>query len=169
MQLALHQGLRSKAATQLLQRRGEIAMKSLRMLPMLLVLATAAAGGAVQAQPATVAASAPLTRTQVKMETAEFLKSHRWDVVAENWVLKSEVEAPAGKTRAEIRAETSQFLRTSRWDEPTGSWAPLKGQPRDLSTLTRAQIRAETAQFMRTHRFDDATQTWLDLPPARKK
>ena len=144
-------------------------MKHLRMLPTLLALAMTAAGGSVYAQ-AAASAAAPVTRAQVKMETAEFLKTHRWDEVNENWVLKSGVEAPAGvKTRAEIKAETNQFLRNNRWDETSSSWVSLKEKPRDLSTMTRAQVRAETSRFVRTHTFDEATQTWVDRPQPKKK
>lgn len=145
-------------------------MKSLRMLPMLLVLTVAAAGGSVYAQAAAVNPAAPLARAQVKMETAEFVKTHRWDETAANWVLKSGVEPPAGvKTRAEIKAESVQFLRDNRWDDSTSSWISLKGKPRELSTLTRAQLRAETNQFIRTHRFDEVTATWVDKPQPKKK
>jgi hypothetical protein len=137
---------------------------------MFLALTVAAAGGSVYAQDAAVNAAAPLTRVQMKMDTAEFLKTHRWDEAAENWVLKSGVEPPTGvKTRAEIKADSDQFLRNNRWDEATGSWVSLKGKPRELSTLTRAQMRAETNQFIRTHRFDEATLTWVDKPQPKKK
>jgi hypothetical protein len=140
------------------------------MLPTLLALAIAAAGGSVFAQATTAPAAAPVTRAQVKMETAEFLKTHRWDAADENWVLKSGVEAPAGvKTRAEIKADTNQFLRNNRWDETSSSWVSLKEKPRDLSTMTRAQVRAETSRFVRTHTFDEATQAWVDRPQPKKK
>jgi hypothetical protein len=149
---------------------GGINMKHLRMLPTLLALAITAAGGSVYAQAAAGGAAAPLTRAQVKMETAEFLKTHRWDETNENWVLKSGVEAPAGvKTRAEIKAETNQFLSNNRWDENSSSWVSLKDKPRDLGTMTRAQVRADTRQFVRTHTFDEATQTWVDRPQPKKK
>lgn len=145
-------------------------MKSLQMLPMLLVLTVAAAGSSVYAQDSAVKPAEPRTRAQVKMETVEFLKTHRWDEVAENWVLKSGVEPPTGvKTRAEIKAETNQFLRNNRWDEATSSWVSLKGKPRELSTLTRAQMRAETNQFIRTHDFDEETATWVARPQPKKK
>ncbi len=145
-------------------------MKHLRMLPTLLALAITAVGGSVYAQAPPASAAAPLTRAQVKMETADFLKSHRWDEIGENWVLNAGVEAPAGvKTRAEIKAETHQFLRNNRWDDTSSSWVPLKGKPRDLSTMTRAQVRAETSRFVRTHTFDEITQSWVDRPQPKKK
>lgn len=145
-------------------------MTHLRILPTLLALAITAAVGSVYAQATSASAAAPMTRAQVKMETAEFLKTHRWDEVSETWMLKSGVEPPAGvKTRAEIKAETHQFLSNNRWDESSGSWVSLKDKPRDLSTMTRAQMRAETSRFVRTHMFDEATQTWMDRPQPKKK
>lgn len=145
-------------------------MKHLRMLPTLLALAITVAGGSVYAQAPAASAAAPVTRAEVKMETAEFLKTHRWDAVNENWVLKSGVEAPAGvKTRAAIKADTNQFLRNNRWDEASSSWVSLKEKPRNLSTMTRAQVRAETSRFVRTHTFDEETQSWVDRPQPKKK
>lgn len=140
------------------------------MVPTLVALAIVAPCGSAFAQAAAGSAAAPMTRSQVKMETAEFLKTHRWDEIGENWVLKSGVEPPAGvKTRAEIKAETGQFLRDNRWDETSSRWVSLKENPRDLSTMTRAQVRAETSRFVRTHTFDEATQSWVDRPQPKKK
>ena len=116
-------------------------MKIIRMLPIFLALALAAAGGSALAQNAGTAATAaaaavPVTRAQVKIDTAEFRRTHRWDVMSENWVLRDEFEAPVGvKSRAEVRAETVAFLRLNRWDEATDSWIALKTKPREMSTL----------------------------------
>lgn len=145
-------------------------MKNIRMLPIVLALTLAAASGPSLAQNANTgataaAASAPLTRAQVKIDTAEFRRTHRWDVMSENWVLRAEFEPPEGvKSRAEVKAETVAFLRLNRWDEATENWIPLKAKPREMSTLSRAQVRAETIAFVRTHNFDEATGTWLMKP-----
>lgn len=145
-------------------------MKNIHMLPIVLALTLAAAGGPVLAQSATagataVAASVPLTRAQVKIDTAEFRRTHRWDVMSENWVLRDEFEPPEGvKSRAAVKAETVAFLRLNRWDEASNDWIPLKAKPREMSTLSRAQVRAETIAFVRTHTFDEATGTWLMKP-----
>jgi hypothetical protein len=150
-------------------------MNNIRMVPMVLALTLAAAGGSGFAQnesvnTAPVAASTPLTRAAVKMDAAEFRRTHRWDVTAENWVLKADFEPPHGvKSRAEVKAETVQFLRLNRWDEATGNWIPLKAKPRETSTMTRAQVRAETIAIVRTHDFDDVTGTWVAKPMARSK
>jgi len=122
----------------------------------------------VVAQAADAASPAPLTRAQVRMERAEFVKTHRWDTATENWVLKPGFEAPAGmKSRAQVKAERDEVLRNNRWDERTSSWVPLKGKPRELSSLTREQVRAETIQFMRSHRWDEETETWVPKSPGK--
>lgn len=145
-------------------------MKNIHMFPILLAITLAAAGGPVLAQNASAgataaAASVPLTRAQVKIDSAEFRRTHRWDVMSENWVLRAEFEPPAGvKSRAEVKAETVAFLRLNRWDEATDNWIPLKTKPREVSTLSRAQVRAETIAFVRTHTFDEDTGTWLLKP-----
>ncbi len=138
-------------------------MKTLKLLPIALAFTLAATLGSAFAQNAPAKTEAPATRAQVKMDTAEFMKTHRWE--GENWVLKSDVEAPAGvKSRADVKADTTKFLSLNRWDQPSESWIPVKGKPRDMSLLTRAQVRAETVQFHRTHEIDDTTQDWVDKP-----
>lgn len=139
----------------------------LQMLP--LMLATAGAGPAF-AQAADVAATEPLTRAQVRMERAEFVKSHRWDEASSNWVLKPGFDAPTGmKTRAQVMAERDEILRNNQWDENTGTWVPLKAKPREMSTLSREQVRKETAEFVRTHRWDEETESWLLKSAAMSK
>ncbi|QTN21096.1 hypothetical protein HZ992_12830 [Rhizobacter sp. AJA081-3] len=60
--------------------------KRLRVLTVLLAAAGATSGFAQ----ATVAPPAErLTRAQVCMERAEFVKSHRWDEETETWALES--------------------------------------------------------------------------------
>lgn len=115
-------------------------------------------------------APAPLTREQVKMERDEFLKTHRYDNLADNWVMKPEFEAPAGvKTREQVKAERNEFLRHNRYDETTSSWVPLKGSVAPVSTKSRAQVREETRQFMRTHRWNEAKEVWEEFKPVTKK
>ena len=145
-------------------------MKRIQIAPLVLGLLFAATTGLVNAQGVDAKAEAPLTRTQVKMERDEFLRTHQWDVISENWVLKSGVEAPVGmKSRAEIKAERDEFLRNNRWDDPTSSWVSLKGAPRDVSKMTREQVRAETAHFVRTHEWNETTQAWVEKPSTKKK
>lgn len=111
-----------------------------------------------------------LTRAQVKMERAEFLKSHRWDPASDTWVLRPGFEPPEGaKTRAQIKAERDEFLSKHRWDEAQGDWVPRAGAPRVMSSLSRAQVKAETVQFMKTHRWDEAKEEWVDRPAPRKR
>ena len=148
---------------------GNFSMKRLQALPLVLGLLLVSTAGVVNAQSGGTAA-APVTRAQVKMERDEFMKSHRWDAVAENWVIKPEFEAPAGmKGRTEVKAERDEFLRNNRWDELAGTWVPLKGKPRDLSTMSREQVRSETKQFVRTHRWDELGQGWVEQAPSKKK
>jgi hypothetical protein len=123
-------------------------------------LLLAAGSGSLLAQTPAPAASAA-TRAEVKMETAEFKKTHVYDPVTETWMVKPGVDAPAGmKSRARIKAERDEFLRNNRWEESSATWIPLKGKPRDMSTLTRAQVKAETAAFLKTHYFDEVSEVW---------
>lgn len=148
-------------------KKGNFTMKRLQILPLLFGLFFAATAGVVNAQSAGDKAGATLTRAQVKMERDEFLKSHQYDSVTDNWVMKPGVEPPAGmKSRAEVKAERDQFLRNNRWDPVTDTWVSMKGAPRDLGTLSRAQVRADTAQFVRTHRWDPVTDTWVEKKAA---
>jgi hypothetical protein len=124
----------------------------------------------VQAQNAPSTAAAPQTRAQVKMERDEFLKTHRWDLAIEGWVLKSGVEPPTGvRPRAEVKAERDAFLRVNRWNAEDGVWVPIKTPPRDLSTRTRAEVQAETKQFLLTHEWNEETGVWAEKPSRMKK
>jgi hypothetical protein len=146
-------------------------MKSNSLLLSALIGGLLAFNGAVaNAQGEAVKADAPLTREQVKRERDEFIKTHRWDPVTDNWVLKAGVEAPTGmKTRAEVKAERDVFLRTHKYDSAGEVWVPLKSEPRNLSLRTREEVREETRQFMRTHRWDPVTDTYLEQMPSKKK
>ncbi len=136
-------------------------MQQKTLVLMLSAAILALAGHPSQAQQATSsAASAPLTRAQVKMERDEFIKSHRWDEANQTWVLKQGFEPPAPmKGRAEVRKERDDFLSKNRWDAASGVWIPL-AQPRVISQLSREQVRRETREFLRTHEWDDATESW---------
>lgn len=113
--------------------------------------------------------TAPLTRAEVKMERAEFLKTHRWDVRTETYVLRDHVTPPAGmKTRAEIKAERDDFLSKHRWEGENG-WVRIAAAPRDVSTVPREQFRSETAQFLKTHRWDEENDRWVERAPRKKK
>jgi hypothetical protein len=93
-------------------------MNTFKLLPMTLAFTLAAICAQVSAQDAAAKVDAPATRAQVKMEAADFMKSHRWE--GENWVFKSNVEAPAGvKSRADVKADTVQFHRTHEIDDAT--------------------------------------------------
>jgi len=127
-----------------------------------------AASNLVHAQ--TTAAPASLTREQVKMERDEFLKTHRYELDKDVWILKPGFEPPAGvKTRDQVKAERDEFLRNNRYDEVSSTWVPLKGAVTPVSTKSREQVRAETRQFMRTHRWDETKQMWEEYRlPAKK-
>jgi hypothetical protein len=128
-------------------------------------------GGMAQAQGASgTAAAAPLTRDQVKMERDEFLRTHQWDAVAENWVLKKGMEAPEGvKARAEVKAERDEFLRNNRWNPVSSDWEPITKGPRDVSKLSREQVRNETRQFIRTHQWDEVKGAWVEVAPRKAR
>lgn len=147
-----------------------------RLWPLALALALTLGGTTlgVQAQKANTAVKVaaadtePLTRTQVKMERDEFLKTHRWDEPTDMWMLRAGVEPPAGvMSRADVKAARDTYLSNNRWDEARGGWVPLKSAPRVISNLSREQVRLETRQFLRTHRWDEATSVWVEKTPAR--
>ena len=132
-------------------------MKRFQAMPLLLSLVLASTVGVAGAQ---ATDSSPTTRKEVKMETAEFLKTHQWDATKEAWYMKPEFEAPTGvKPRSEVKAERDAFLRDHRWDDTKQAWEQLP-QPRDMSTLTRAQVKAETAMFLKTHSYDEGSGAW---------
>lgn len=140
----------------------------MKAIPLGLALCAALMFGApTHAQTAAATATtAPLTRTEIKMDAVEFLKTHRWDDNASVWVMKGEVDAPAGvKSREQVKAERDAFLSANRWDNRTSTWEPLKAGPRDLGTMTRAQVAAETKQFLATHTFDEEKGAYVESMP----
>ena len=146
------------------------ALKSIKALPLVMGLLWASSVTLSNAQSTPEAAAAPLSRSQVKMERDEFLKSHTYDSATETWLVKKGFEPPVGmKTRAEIKAERNEFMRNNRYDSTTETWISLKGQPRDISGLTREQVREETRQFVRTHTWDDVKGAWVERVLTRKK
>lgn len=154
-------------------RKGPLAMRRGQVLPLvfgLLFAVTAVTGGVVNAQTTGDSASAPPSREQVKKERDDFFKSHRYDAVTENWVLKPGFEPPTGTmSREEVKAERDAFFKTHKYDAVSETWVPVKGEPRDLSKLTRAQVRTETMQFYRTHEWDDVASTWVAKKPRSTK
>jgi len=135
-------------------------MKNFNILSLTLAMSLTTVCGSALAQAAPSAA--PATRAEVKMDAAEFKKTHVYDQVMDVWVVKSDMEPPQGmKSRAQIKAERDEFLRNNRWSENGSVWIPLKGKPRDMSTMTREQVKAETIAFTKTHRWDENTETWM--------
>lgn len=125
------------------------------------VFACATASAPALAQPSPQAPLSTITRSEVKMDLAEFRRTHMWDETTDSWVLKPEFDAPMGmKSRAQVKAERDNYLRRNRWDEATGKWVPLNPY-RDMSTLTREQVKAETAAFTRWYRWDELTDSWV--------
>ena len=146
-------------------------MKRLQVLPVIWGLSFALTAGMANAQATGGAAgAAPLTREQVKMDRDEFMRMHRWDATSDNWVLKSDIEAPAGmKSRAEVKAQREEFMRNNRWNQATEHWEPMNNAPRDLSKMSRAQVSAETIQFSRTHQWDDDKSDWVEITPRKAR
>jgi hypothetical protein len=137
-------------------------MKRMQVLSLLLGLSLASSAALVNAQGTTDKQEAAPTRSQIKMERDEFLRTHRWEEGTELWALKSGIEPPTGvKSRREVTAVRDDFLRNNRWDESSGRWVSLEGAPRDMGTMSREQVRIETAQFTRTHRWDEITDAWV--------
>lgn len=143
-------------------------MKRLHIYPLLFSLLFCSTATLVTAQTDTPAAT-QLTREQVKRDRDEFVRTHRYDPVSENWVLKESMEPPSGmKTRAEVKADRDAFLRTHRFEPVSGTWVASE-TPRDRSTMTRAQVREEARQFHRTHQWDDNTSSWVEKKVDTKK
>lgn len=110
------------------------------------------------------------TRSQVKMDTKEFLRTHRWNEADNSWSMRSGMEPPAGvMSRADVKAQRDLFLSNNRWDNINSQYVPIKPAPRVMSSLTRAQVKAETIQFMRTHEWDEENSVWKDVPMAKGK
>jgi hypothetical protein len=110
------------------------------------------------------------TRMQVRMETKEFLKTHRWDEPTEVWVLKSGVEPPTGVvSRATVKAKRDEYMRLNQWDAVSDTWSARKPVPATPSTLTREQVRADTIAFTRTHHWDEEVEAWVLNTPRRTK
>jgi hypothetical protein len=118
--------------------------------------------GAHAQQATTVPGTSATTRAQVKIEREEFIKSHRWDPVIDDWALKPGYEPPVGvKDRAQVREERNEFLKNNRWDPVTDDWVPLS-KPRVITRLSRDQVKRETREFLRTHEWDVANEVWMD-------
>lgn len=146
------------------------AQSVLKTIPLATALTAVLTFGAVAQAQTAASPAAPPTREAVKMETADFLRTHRWDDDMSAWVLKSGVDAPAGvKPRAEVKAERDTFLRENRWNNETSTWVPVKGGARDLGTMPRAQVAAETKQFLATHTFDEEKGAYVEKAPRKTK
>jgi hypothetical protein len=129
-------------------------------------LATAAVLGlpAAFAQPS-VGAATPLSRENVRAETVEFLRTHKWDEGVGSYVPKTVVAVPSYATsRAEIRSQTESFLKLNRWEEEQSAWVPRAGAERQVTSTSRAQVKEETRQFLRTHKWDDAASGYVERP-----
>lgn len=138
-----------------------------------LVLTLSVASVAILSQPLNAQQASPVSkppttsRSQVKIERDDFIKSHRWDPVIDDWVLKPEFEPPAGmKDRAQIKKERNEFLKNNRWDPVTDDWVPL-AKPRVISNISRDQIKREAREFLRTHEWDIANEVWMDKRKTR--
>jgi hypothetical protein len=140
-------------------------MKSQKLLSVLLTSTLLLLAGASYAQPSVPGAPLPVgpsaSRSQIKMERDEFLRTHNWNETSGLWTLREGVEVPAGvKSRDEVKTERDKFLRNNRWTE-AGGWAPVQ-TPRNTSTMSSAQLRVETKRFMATHVWDEIDGMWLD-------
>lgn len=162
-----HPSMIQEPTIYLQKKKGKFNMKILQ-IPLLLGLILGFNADMVNAQSADDKAAPALTREQVKKERDEFIKTHRYDPLTENWVLRKEFEPPTSmKTRAQVKAERDEFLKTHRYDSSNEAWVPLKGEPK--SSLSRAQVRTEAAQFLRSHQWDDVNSAWIEKPAPGKK
>ena len=137
---------------------------------LLLALRIASTTVPVPAQTTGAPAAAPQSREQVRMETREFLRTHRWDEVSDTWLLKSGIEPPTGVvSRAVVKAQRDEYMRNNRWDEARAVWVPRQPVLPAVSSLTREQEREITIAFMRTHHWSEEKETWLLNPASGAK
>ena len=103
------------------------------------------------------------TRAEVRAECTAFLRTHRWEGISNNWVLKSGERPPEGiASREQIRAEQDSFLKANRWNEIENRWDSVAGAPRDLGRRSRSEVRKEASAFMRTHRWDEESGRYVE-------
>ncbi len=63
------------------------------------------------------------TRQQVREARDDWLRTHRWDPGADEWMLlEAQPRDPGGLTRDQVHRETLEFLRNHEWDDPSSSW-----------------------------------------------
>jgi hypothetical protein len=118
--------------------------------------------GATHTSWAQVPITTPATRSEVKMDRDEFLRTHTYDHLESRWMLKNEIDAPKSlKSRAEVKGMMNDFLRNNRYDNVTSSWISMGKTPRDMGQMTREQVRQETEYFVRTHNFDEINDKWV--------
>ena len=108
-----------------------------------------------------------VARQEHKAAVAEFVKTHEYDHVTQEWHAKGGgppmATPPAElRSRQEVKAERDEFLSKNRWDQPSGRFVPISGPPRQLSTMSRDEVRQETEMYLRTHYYDEVTDTWLE-------
>ena len=130
------------------------------------VCAVLASGTALAQLPEEIACTK--TRAEVKSDCIQFMKTHRWDEGASNWVLKTGVRPPEGvKSREEVKAERDKFLAANRWNDGKTAWEAIPGKPRDMSQeplgceMTRAEVKKDCVQFLKTHRFDEGMGAYV--------
>jgi hypothetical protein len=114
------------------------------------------------------------SRAEVKADCIQFMKTHRWDDGASNWVLKSgaksDVRPPEGVvTREQVRADRNAFLATHTWNDGKTMWVAIPGKARDVASeplecaQTRAEVQKDCAAFLKTHRFDEGKGAYVPI------
>ena len=136
--------------------------------PALLLCLALAAALPVQAASPTVDTPRTGSRQQLKMDRAEFLRTHVWDESSEAWHLRAEFDLPEGvKSRADVRTARDSFVLSHRWDQARGGWVDRVPAAKS-STMSREQVRSDTRRFVRTHRWDETAGAWVERSPATK-
>lgn len=140
--------------------------KSTYFSPLILSAVLLALSSTVYAQTTantTVAAS----RSDVRMDRDEFLKTHRYHEDDRDWMPNAAIKSDS--SRAQMKAARDQYLSTNRWDEANDDFTPMAGIPREMSTMSREAVKMETMQFVRTHDWDKASSKWVKKPMRAKK
>jgi hypothetical protein len=128
----------------------------------LLISATSAVYAQTTSKPAV-----PATRSEVRMDRDEFLKTHKYDEVNSDWTPNTPFKSES--SRADVKMARDKFLSTNRWDEANDDFTPMAETSRNWGSMSREDRKMETMQFVRTHNWDNASSQWVKKPMRAKK
>jgi hypothetical protein len=116
---------------------------------------------------ATSPPAAAATRSEMRMERDEFLKTHKYDEATSDWIPNTPFKSES--SRADVKTARDRFLSTNRWDEANDDFTPMAETSRNWGSMSREDRKMETMQFVRTHMWDNASSKWVKKPMRAKK